>query len=170
MFGRLRNGAAAAAAQHELTALSAARARETGNLHSIGHLQQRPRLELDRPSQRGRGPDVGFMGLLLGAACLVLLIAGVNVAAMLSARSLERRRELAVRAALGAGRIRLLRQLLTEILVLFLLGAFGGLIVTHFATAALEQLPSPPMCRSCSTCLRTSVCWHSRCVQRSSPD
>ena len=50
---------------------------------------------------------------------------------------------MAVRAALGAGRARLLRQLLTEVLALFLLGAFGGFLVALFATAALERLPLP---------------------------
>ena len=81
--------------------------------------------------------------MLLGAAALVLLIAGVNVAAMLSARYTARRREMAVRAALGAGRGRLLRQLLTEILMLFAIGAAAGFVVAVGATAALEQLPLP---------------------------
>ena len=86
---------------------------------------------------------LGFMGLLLGAAGLVLVIAGVNVAAMLSARYIARGREMAVRTALGAGRIRLVRQVLTEVLALFLLGSLGGFVIAQFATAALERLPLP---------------------------
>jgi predicted permease len=89
------------------------------------------------------GPLGGFLGVLLGAATLVLLIASINVGAMLSARAIARRREMAIRAALGAASGRLVRQLLTEILLLFGVGAVGGMVLAIVGTAALERMPIP---------------------------
>ena len=143
LFGRLGPGVDRSAAHAELSALADARFVESGQADTPRAMRAVSVTPLTGFPGGERGPLLGFLSVLLGAAGLVLLIAGVNVAAMLSARYTARRREMAVRAALGAGRARLLRQLLTEILTLFAIGAGGGCLVAIGATQALEQIPLP---------------------------
>ncbi len=90
-----------------------------------------------------RKPVTLFVILLFSIAGIVLLIACVNVAGMLLSRGSARAREIAVRLAVGSGRVRVIRQLMTESVMLFLLGGGLGIGLTMWATTALTNLRTP---------------------------
>src|SRR6185503_14632808 len=77
--------------------------------------------------------------LLLGMAGIVLFIACLNLANMMLARGAARRKEIAIRLAVGGGRMRIVRQLLTEGLILALIGGAASLAIAWWSTAALVK-------------------------------
>jgi putative ABC transport system permease protein len=119
VVARLRDGVAPQKGQQELAVLTAGEAQTEKAFEGFTPQLERVTEEMNRDGQRILLP-------LLGAAALVLLIACGNVAALLLVRGLQRQQEYAVRSAMGMGRLALLRQVLTESLLLALGGgAFG---------------------------------------------
>ncbi len=93
-----------------------------------------------------QGPISGFMAMLLAVAGLVLVIASINVAGMLLARATVRRREIAVRLAIGASRAQLVTQLVVESLLLFVAaGAAGVMMARWLVTGLLALVPRLPV-------------------------
>ncbi|HEX2855666.1 MAG TPA: ABC transporter permease [Opitutaceae bacterium] len=132
--GRLKPGVTLEAARADLRAVADQLAREypASNAGQSVAVQSLP--------DRAFGSVAPILYLLLGAAAFVLLIACANVANLQLARAQARGREFAVRAALGAGRGRLIRQVLAESLLLGAFGGVAGLLVGGWSLAGLRSV------------------------------
>ncbi|MFT3828539.1 MAG: ADOP family duplicated permease [Opitutaceae bacterium] len=133
LIGRLKEGVAIATASAEVRALAADLAAQHPENRDYGLGRIRPLLETFAPTQLSE-----TLRLLLAFAAGVLLVACVNVALMQLARSTARGRDYALRAALGASRLRLLRQLLAENLLLAALGAVPGILLAQWGVAYID--------------------------------
>jgi predicted permease len=142
VMGRVKPGIPSATAEASLNVTLSAAVRAT---MPVGKDVQVPRLLL-RDGSRGQNPDVeGFQKpiyLLLSLAGLVLLLACANLANLLLARAGARKRETSTRLALGASRWRILRQMMTESLLLSLTGGAGGLLLAWAVRNAIPRLLS----------------------------
>jgi predicted permease len=138
LLGRLKPGLTPATAEPAMKALAA-------NLETAFPVEQKDQTFLLRPLARLSSStepsdegEIATLGtLLLGMAAVVLLVACLNLANMLLARGTARRKEVAIRLALGGSRARIVRQLLTEGFVLSLLGGVGGLILALWSSDVL---------------------------------
>jgi predicted permease len=137
---RLKPGVTPERAAEDLSAIAAQLAKEYPTTDTGVPLR------LIRTGLQGDARDVvrGFLFGVTGLALLVLAAACANLASLFAARAADRNRELALRVALGASQWRLVRQLMTEALVLSMLGGAAGLVTASLVLGALNRWQSPP--------------------------
>src|SRR5436305_4137326 len=153
LIGRFKRGMTAMTAEAALKTLAT-------NLEKAFPVEQKDQTFMTRPVSRfsisDDPPDdsdvAAIAPLLMGMAAIVLLVACLNLANMLLARGTARRKEIALRLALGGSRWRIVRQLLTEGLLLALLGGVGGLMLGIWCSGLLA--------RSVSSLMPLDVVWN----------
>ena len=139
-IGRLKTTVSLAGARAAFAAEAELRSPERGGGNN---LNPRPKMVSLRDALLGPVKDASLM--LMAAVVLVLLIACTNLTNLSMARTTERAAELSVRAALGASRARLARQLLTECLFLSAVAAVAGLLVAFWTTSLAAKVEPPPL-------------------------
>jgi putative ABC transport system permease protein len=151
-IARLKPGVSVEAAHAQMDTIAAALAKQyPDDDKNVAGTYVRPELE------RLTGPTRGPLLILLGAVGLVLLIACANMANLLLARTAEREREFAIRAAIGASRGTVVRQLLTESLVLAAIGCAAGILVAKACVNLLLPLAGDSIPRLAQTAVDSKV-------------
>jgi predicted permease len=154
LIGRLKPGVTREQALNELSVIAKRIEQEHNQSHASTTVRMVPLLE------QVVGDVKPILFVLLGAVAFVLLIACANVASLLLTRSLSRNKEVAIRSALGASRWRVVRQMLTESILLSLAGGLAGLLIAYFGLNALvaalpeRQLNALPFLKSLNIDLR----------------
>jgi len=139
VLGRLRPRTNLQQAQASLSVIGRRLSQQYPEAERDLNLEVYPELR-SRPQPDPDNTLLVMSGLFLGLTALVLLLACVNVANILLVRATVREREMAIRAALGAARFRLVRQLLTESILLALLGGIAGIFLGHWGSSALASI------------------------------
>jgi putative ABC transport system permease protein len=140
LIGRLRPGTTLAEASAETETV----ARRLGEAYPVTERGFVVRLFRERDARPEPGLPTRLIAvLLLGVTAIVLLIACANVANLLLARGAARQREIGIRVALGAGRMRVVRQLLTESLLLAFVAGMAGVILAAWGRRLLALVPPP---------------------------